>query len=503
MQDIQTSIELGVDLMKDIVAEGYSFLKEEDKKNSNTVEATKKYVSGLIERYNNVKVLGMDRPVPLKTLYVRVNILEKIRARTRLRPEDMDSFFDRDKRTFGKAIKSIAGESIINKLDKFIVLGKPGSGKTTYLRFLTLMMLDRDSNVKLRRLPIFVSLHGWAKKKMPLMDYLAEQFSACGFESADFFLKKLLERGACLILFDGLDEVSRNIDQDGIVSQIYEFSNDFSKNQFVISCRIAAYNYWFEHFTDVEIADFNDIQIEKFVKNWFRDQPKTAVKCWEQINRTSQLKEISSTPLLLILLCLSYDPEKKEFPDRRSSIYREAIKVLLEKWDESRPGGRIVRDNIYKNLSRSDKETMLARIAWGTFNEDKYFIEEEYLVRIIQIYVGNMPGYQGQPTPPDGEWILKQIEIQHGILVERAKEIYSFAHLTFQEYFAANFIVTKFTYQAYEELINNHLYDDKWQVVFLLISEMAFDIDSLALLMLRKNRELLIDPVIDDLLRAC
>jgi len=40
----------------------------------------------------------------------------------------------------------------------------------------------------------------------------------------------------------------------------------------------------------------------------------------------------------------------------------------------------------------------------------------------------------------NSEAVLKSIEAQHGLLVERA-EIYSFSHLTFQEYFTArNFV---------------------------------------------------------------
>jgi len=39
------------------------------------------------------------------------------------------------------------------------------------------------------------------------------------------------------------------------------------------------------------------------------------------------------------------------------------------------------------------------------------------------------------------EAVLKSIEAQHGLLVERGREIYSFSHLTFQEYFTArNFV---------------------------------------------------------------
>jgi predicted NACHT family NTPase len=43
----------------------------------------------------------------------------------------------------------------------------------------------------------------------------------------------------------------------------------------------------------------------------------------------------------------------------------------------------------------------------------------------------------------DSEAVLKSIEWQHGLLVERSRRIYSFSHLTFQEYFTARHITAE------------------------------------------------------------
>jgi predicted NACHT family NTPase len=54
-------------------------------------------------------------------------------------------------------------------------------------------------------------------------------------------------------------------------------------------------------------------------------------------------------------------------------------------------------------------------------------------------YIRNLPGAQEdeEALQLDSEAVLKSIEAQHGLLVERARGIYSFSHLTFQEYFTA------------------------------------------------------------------
>ncbi|GAB1541119.1 hypothetical protein NUACC21_37890 [Scytonema sp. NUACC21] len=65
------------------------------------------------------------------------------------------------------------------------------------------------------------------------------------------------------MLLDGLDEV-RETDSKRVLEQIKEFTTQFPKNQFVITCRIAAREYTFVQFTEVEVADFDSQQIASF-----------------------------------------------------------------------------------------------------------------------------------------------------------------------------------------------------------------------------------------------
>jgi hypothetical protein len=71
--------------------------------------AARRYVNRLEERYNSIKILGMSSPLPLRDVYVRVNILDKITARHRASVEDLEVFFDRDKRSFGRVRETSEG----------------------------------------------------------------------------------------------------------------------------------------------------------------------------------------------------------------------------------------------------------------------------------------------------------------------------------------------------------------------------------------------------------
>ena len=497
MQDIQVAIELGVDLMKDIVAAGYSFLKEKNKERDFFGAATRKYVGGLLERNSTIKVLTMREPQPLEKLYVRANILKgKITAELGLSAEELEKFHDLDRRAFGKIAETVDGELIVNQLKRFIVLGKPGAGKTTYLRYLTLMMLQPLSQIERRKLPIFLTLHEWADKKKPLFDFITEQFDICGFEEAAPFVERMLTNGNCIVLFDGLDEVSQEANQSGIIQEIKDFSDKYGGNQFVISCRVAAYNRWFERFTDVEMADFNGNQIEQFIKNWFHVEPKVGQECWQKLQNSPQLKELASVPLLLTLLCIVYN-RSNNFPPNRANLYEEAIDALLRDWDASR---RITRDEIYRQLSITRKKSRFARIAWWTSTKHMYFVPERILTKQIEQYIEHLPGFKPEELDVDSQAVLKSIEAQHGIFVERAKRVHSFAHLTFQEYFTAKYIVDNAREEIPEAIVDEHIYDNKWREVFLLVAGMLDSADELLLLMHKKTSETLKNQRINDLI---
>jgi predicted NACHT family NTPase len=94
----------------------------------------------------------------------------------------------------------------------------------------------------------------------------------------------------------------------------------------------------------------------------------------------------------------------------------------------------------------------------------------------------------------DSEVVLKSIEVQHGLLVERARDIYSFSHRTFQEYFTARKIVKCSDPQALEKALHglvSHITEKSWRAIFVLAVEMLQSADYLLQLMKQRIDQLL------------
>jgi hypothetical protein len=196
---------------------------------------------------------------------------------------------------------------------------------------------------------------------------------------------------------------------------------------------------------------------------------------------------LASVPLLLTLLCIAFN-ESMNFPKHRAELYKDAIDALLKKWDASRS---IQRAEIYKGLSLKHKETMLSRIAAETFEQGKYFLPQRTLEAHIARFIGNLPEVKPQNAAPDSAVVLKMIEAQHGLFTERARNIYSFSHLTFQEYFTARYIVHNVAQGALTKLAENHLTDDRWREVFLLTAGLLPQADDLIHAMKKSTNALL------------
>lgn len=427
--------------------------------------ASQQYGQRYQDRHGNLKVLGMQKPIPLESIYITVQFLVEEEVSGFASPQTLEDQFRNtaSRRLTPKKRAKRSGLTVANENQYLMVLGGPGAGKSTFLRRMGLEALKAKKDRKFKHfcIPVLIELKDFRFDPIDLQAKIAEEFEICGFPEPQRFTKEALNRGSLLILLDGLDEVPSDRLTEAI-DKIQDFVNRYKENRFIASCRVAAYHHNFTHFTDVAISEFDDEQIQNFITNWFHTQPDRAKDCWQKLSLSeyAAAKELTHTPLLLTLICLLYQ-RAGQFPANRATLYEKALRVLLEEWAGEK---NIPQEQIYKGLDTKRKELMLAKIAHDGMQTNRLFLPKRVIANQIEDILKDM---LTDEKFVDGSAVLKSIEVQHGVLVERVDNVYSFSHLTIQEFLTALYIDN---HRQMEALVTQHLIDIRWREVFLLVA---------------------------------
>ena len=453
--------------------------------NLNIKRASKIYIENYIERHGLLQVLKMSHPLSLETIYVETELTQK---------DNYESFEDikflnehiqknRSYKSRSLNLETLSGIEIANRKAKLSVIGKPGSGKTTFLRMIGIEALHNEK-YRCNCIPVFLELKRLNNYENNLCQYIEDELSIGDFPNPDEFTKLALEKGKLLILLDGLDEVP-TVHHTDSVNAIKDFVNKYNKNRFIISCRKASYKKAIPGFSTVEIVEFSKDQITNFVQNWFKSSSKRETEkgskllelLWQEQN--SSLAELSSSPLLLTFICIFFS-NKARLPENRNILYRKVLEIILDDWNIERLAEN---DSIYQDLPPDIEMALLQEIAYDSFSieENRCVFTKKWLLEKIDAFLRRE---LKTSESLNSSLILQKIEIQQGILIEVAAGLYSFSHLTMHEYLTARYISQDL--ENIEYLVNNYLGSDPWYEIFKLVAGEVPKADKLLNLMLKQ-----------------
>lgn len=367
---------------------------------------------------------------------------------------------------------------LLKKSRQLVLLGEPGSGKTTLFSYLALMYardrLNGSDSLKVELgliendyLPIILPLRnlGWHLKEIDstpskdgpglLINYLEEYYRSQNIPlPTDFFLSPL-ESGKSVLLLDGLDEIGDVSHRNRVARIIESIVKRYPKVRVLVSSRISGYvgsSRLSTNFAIVKVAGFTATQNEEFIRSWFRNVSRsksenelTASELSDNdltrfinlLHSNPKLREFVRNPLLLTVIAFVFG-ENSYLPNRRSDLYEEAIDILLVQWDESKGlQTNKARDGV--KFSTSEIKLLFGEIAYWMHTNQKQEINLEELFYIVNSNDESLSN-NGSSSRNYKENFLQNMIERSGVFTEQRPGIYTFVSLAFQEYLAAHYL---------------------------------------------------------------
>ena len=409
------------------------------------------------ETITDISAIGQKEPVPLENIYVSLKLTGT--AKEREIPVDKDrkiiedELIKKESEKPAERARVLDAERAINDYNKLVIVGAPGSGKTTLLKHLALKSCTENLKVLERTcVPIPITLRALSDSEKDIRQYTDDVFEKYQFPKAKEFVENDLKTGKCQLLLDGFDELATKEQQEQIAVQIHRFIDKYHNCQVVVTSRIAGYHDELSGFTKLELMEFDDKQIEKFIQNWFgASDPEKATSMQAAIKANEQLKALAHNPLMIAIIAIIYE-EDRELPQRRADLYNRCVEVLLSKWD--------VQKRLKNEYSADKKEFIPRKLAFYCHSNNKRSMTEKEVMQEMLKYFQQIKRKEDDAKP-----FLDEIWLRSYLLRQISMDRYDFLHLSFQEYFTA--------LELKESTIIEQLEDPWWEEPILLYAGLS------------------------------
>ncbi|HEV2912131.1 MAG TPA: DUF4062 domain-containing protein [Pyrinomonadaceae bacterium] len=485
------------------------------------------YYTALVKRYQRLDLDALTPPqkeeylqLQLRSVFVEQSVrenpppveltkelLEKLQREKEIHPEDLPANLTIDDALrarevyYGKPSWPVLDAVVDSRHQHAIILGDPGSGKSTLSRYVLLSLISDSGDEKLRRafdgyLPLLVELRSYAglcadEKCETFLEFLQYLGKTEGWHlNKDALHHHLKTDGRAVVIFDGLDEIFEPEARETVARRIAGFASDYPKARIIATSRIIGYrrkileDAGFTHFT---LQDLDEQQVATFVDQWYSlalsDRPDEARERRERIinsfKESPSIRQLAGNPMLLTIMAII--GKHQELPRERWKLYEHAASVLIQHWDINK---HLKDKNVNIDVvGEDDKKELLRRLAYrmqsGAGGLAGNYIHHDQLQDEFEGYLRERYDQPPAQAAQAARTMIDQFRERNFILSLYGAHVYGFVHRAFLEYFCATAYVNLFEKtqkitieQLKQDVYGGHWQDRSWHEVLRLICGM-------------------------------
>jgi hypothetical protein len=378
--------------------------------------------------------------------------------------------------------RSLPFSEFISQIQKAVLLGGPGSGKTATC----LALMNEYAEDSTQPIPFFIPVREMMEsvpKKMSVLEFVQAR---CGLvyqcSVARPVLDSLFAAGRALVIFDGLDEVLQTSDRADAPPQIEAFVTRYPKLQVLVTSRLVGYSNAPLNsaiFREFRLAELDEQMVHAFVYRSWPTDGQSRIKPEQVISLLAEpiFKDLARTPLLLALL-LQVWQHARVLPRDRLELIEACTRLAIDRWDHNRGIGPNV-----SAASQSLMPQLLGRVASEIIERGVSYLSWPELVSVLAREIAAHNNHESDSLAAAVE-VAEQLRDRAFILTEVGidqwgESLYAFSYRAFLEYFAARRLVRSLADPdaLAEALLPYVINPGHWQVAELAIDDVARYID--------------------------
>jgi len=439
-------------LNNDIVHDPNSYSHDINDVDSNLIGIADKvtlYKENITREISSINILSVIKPRQHKDVFVELSLIENFNDPELTAESEADTYLDEKLN-----LSSVVGDCGTGT----VVLGEPGSGKSTLISEIVLRHCEGKLPIILKSKhlnqdSVFVP-------KFKLLQCICNALNEYGMDVDAADTKKIINVADIVLLIDGLDEIPKEF-RNSFVSEVCVFKNSHANTKIIITSRPSGYTKGSaKNFQHTKILRFTNSNIDQFILRWFEES--IGVRFRQYLYSDRELLDLAANPLILTMMVIVFEHgHENRIPKTTTELYSKFIHIMLSYWDKEKG---IKRNNYAKNV----KVCALGALA--------YFQKKDDINQFISdVQIASIATHIDSQSTTNMFDLINEIMNNSGLLVQRSMNRFDFWHKSVADYFCANYMVT---HELPDEL-ESKIDDEEWRAVHLFYFGLAHNLTRL------------------------